>query len=169
LKLTGSGGLDRKIIRTGDKVWIYSGPNGWLDAVDHADDGAARGIQHPMEILEIVGRQAAAATRTKAGASITLIGAALQAALKDHVKEGVAWAKSSAKVDVTVDAGGRLKTLSCDASLESNQGKIQYTMEVSLVGFNAVTELKFTDEKNRPIDPGTAIQARISQLLEGGK
>ena len=171
--VTGSGGVDKKIIRTGDKVWIHGGPAGWVDAADFGDDGAARGIQHPVEILEVLGGQAAAATRTKSGASMTLTGDALRAALKKHIKEGVAWEKSTAKVEISVDGEGRLKTLSCDASLESNnpqlQGKTQYTMEVSLIGFNTVTELKFTDEKDRPIDPGKAIQARIAQQLEGGK
>lgn len=174
MRLTGSGGVDRKVIRTGATVWIFGGLNGWLDAVDEGDDGVARGVQHPMDVLDILGGQAAAATKTKTGAIITLSGEDLKTALKGHVKGApVAWGGSSAKIELSVDAEGRMKEFNCDSSLLSNDpkfpGVFKYSMTASLAAFNTATELKFEDENKRAIDLTPKIKERIAGLLEGGK
>lgn len=172
MALTGSGQLDKKIVRAGAKVWVHHEVHGWLDAAENGDDAAGRGIQHPLEILEIVGRQAESAVGTKTGATIRLTGAALKAALQHHVQgNAVAWDQSTAQVDLTVDAEGRLKSLTCNATLQSNApaapGKIGYSMEVSLVGWNAVGDLKFTDSQSRPIPLTAPMRDLITAVKEG--
>lgn len=170
--VSGSGGLEKKFVRVGDAVWSYFSREGlWLDAAESGDDAAARGIQHPVEILEILGRNAGAAVKKKPDAAmIALSGNDLKAALRGHVPaDSIIWKDSTAQVDLAVDGDGRLKSLSCDASLVSNnpnlKGKIRYSTDVSIVGFNAATELKFSDEKSRPIDLTPKIKELIAGLL----
>jgi hypothetical protein len=174
LGLTGSAGLDKKVLRAGDEVWVHHPLNGWMHAAENGDDGAARGFYHPLEVLDAIARNAAVAKIVKPGVvALAFSGNDLQQLLKNHVQgDGIVWNQSTVDVGLVLDAEQRLKSLSCAAVIVSNApgaaGNFRYSMGVDVVSFNGAAELKFTDEKDRPI-PLTPIMKEKLALLVGEK
>jgi hypothetical protein len=169
LGYTATGGDDRKIICAGKEAWVYSATaRGFLTADDNGASGAGRGIQNPDEILAVVGRNCKTAKFLKSGAiELSFAGDDLKQILKDHVPAGeFNWAKSSARLEFTVDADRRLKTLSCAASLDGKDPG-RYSMDVTFVSFNTTKELKFTDEKDRPIPFAPEMKEKMDAFLKG--
>jgi hypothetical protein len=169
LGYTATGGDDRKIICAGKDAWVYSATaRGFLTADDNGASGAGRGIQNPDEVLAVVGRNCKSAKFLGSGAiELGFSGDDLKQILKDHVQAGgFNWAKSSARLEFTVDADRRLKTLSCAAFLDGKDPG-RYSMDVTFVSFNTTKELKFNDEKDRPIPFASGMKEKMDAILEG--
>jgi hypothetical protein len=168
LGYTATGGDDRKIIVAGKDAWIYAAQAGeFMSADENGASGAGRGIQNPDEVLAMVGKNCKAAKFLKSGAiELSFSGDDLKLILKDHVQDaGINWIQSSARLELSVDAARRLKTCSCAASLAAKD-PVRYSMDLTFESFNTTTELKFSDEKNRPIPFTPVMKERMAALLE---
>jgi len=134
--------------------------------------GAGRGIQNPDEVLAVIARHPGSANLSKPGVvELTFSGAEIEKVMKEQASKGAfVWNESSATLVLTVDAENRLQSFTCDATLQSAdpqvKGKVRYTAEVKLVGYDGAREIKFLDEKKREIPLTPEMKAKIASVLK---
>ena len=162
---TASGGDDKKIVRTGDTVWVYHALQGsWFDAVELGLDSAARGIQNPDEVLDLVSRNPGEARFASSGdLQVTLTGQNLANVVRNG---GFAWNRSTATATLSLDKEGRIQSVRFDATLVNGaNGNVQYEGEVAFSFPKELSEPAFVDEKNRPI----LLSAEMKKAIEALK
>lgn len=170
---TASGGDEKMIVRAGDKdVWVWNSLVGWVTAEEAGMAGAGRGIQNPDDVLLVLSRNSGNAKLSRPGVvDLTFRGEDIEKIMKEQASKGAFdWKESSAKLDLATDADARLQKFTCDATLKSNdpnvKGSVRYTAEVTLVGYNGATTLKFLDEKKREIPLLPEMKAKIESVLK---
>lgn len=164
---TGSGGDDKKIVRVGNQAWVYDALRQfWPTAEQCGMDGAGRGIQNPDEILAVLSRNLQSAKFVNAGEiQLTLTGDDLARIVKQG---GFLWNKSCARVDVTLDGEKRIRKVACDAALVTvKNDPVHYSAEVTFVSYNGAAELRFTDEKKRPIELSQEMRQAVDASAAG--
>ena len=144
----------------------------WATAAQVAMPGAGRGIQNPDEVLAVISRNSGAAKLIKPGVvELSFSGEDIEKVMKEQASKGAFdWKQSSATLVLTVDAENRLQNFTCDATLQSTdpqiKGKVRYSAEVKLVGYNGAREIKFLDEKKREIPLTPEMKAKIASVLK---
>jgi hypothetical protein len=137
--------------------------------------GAGRGIQNPDEVLAVVARHTQSAKAVKPGLiELSFAGDDIEKIMREQAQAGAfEWKESSARLEVGIDADGRVSRFSCDATLKSTnpqvKGTVRYTGDVELVAYNAATELKFLDEKKREIKLSPEITTSVQSILKEKK
>jgi len=161
---TGSGREDQKIVRAGEKVWVYLSVQGeWVAPEEAGLDGAGSGIQNPDAVLQILSKNAGSAKLVKAGSlRLELTGNDLARVVKAG---GFLWNQSAARVDLELDGSNRIAKVACDATLvNANKQTVRYTAEVNLAFDRGTTDLAFVDEKGRPIELNAEMKRSIEAL-----
>jgi hypothetical protein len=169
VQYTATGGDHKRIVRAGDKAWVWhSLVEDWVTAEEAGMAAAGKGIQNPDEMLAVLGERAADA---KAGADgklvLALSGDALQDIMKGQ-KGAFAWKQSSATVGVRLDADGRVKELAVDATLVDPgvKGEIKYEGTVTVAGYGRPAPMQFVDEKKKPIELSKDVRGAVEQVLK---
>jgi hypothetical protein len=98
--------------------------------------------------------------------AVSFNGQAIARILQGQFQGGINPATSSAAVHLEVDDSIRIRKLTFDATVN---GTNRYTSEVTVVAYNDATELKFTDEKNQPLQLLPEMKDRIDSVLSGKK
>jgi hypothetical protein len=173
---TASGGEEKMIVRTGpgpEDAWVYHTlAEAWATAAQVQMPGAGRGIQNPDEVLAVISRQSGSAKLIKPGVvELSFSGEDIEKVMKEQASKGsFVWNQSSATLVLTVDAENRLQNFTCDATLQPTdpqiKGKVRYTAEVTLVGYNGARDIKFLDEKKREIPLTPEMKAKIGSVLK---
>ena len=155
---TASGGEIVRLIRLGEKVWLYHMlAEDWVTAEESGKPGAGRGVQNPDEVLLAVLKaadQAVAAGKEKAGdiLEMKLDGPVLQKVMRQQAADSsMDWSKSAGTVRlVSGPADGLMYRMQVSAEVASTdahlKGKlISYTADVNLKAYNKDFGLEFTD------------------------
>jgi hypothetical protein len=169
LHFTATGKDEQKIIRAGEKdVWVYHSLGGWGSDAELGKVGYARGIQNPDEVLGVLAKHTETGVKQlKPGTlAVSFNGQAIARILQGQFQGGINPATSSAAVHLEVDDSIRIRKLTFDATVN---GTNRYTSEVTVVAYNDATELKFTDEKNQPLQLLPEMKDRIDSVLSGKK
>lgn len=160
---TASGGETVRLLRLGEKVWLYHMlAEEWLSAEESGKPGAGRGMQNPDEVLSTVMKaadKAVAAGKEALGdiLELKLDGSALQKVMKQQAAEGTLdWQNSEGTVRlVSGSKDGLMYRLVVSAEVASTEAhlkgkKVGYSAEVTLKAYNKDFGLEFTD-----VDPKT--------------
>jgi hypothetical protein len=169
LHYTATGNDEQKVVRVGDKdVWVHNWRYGWATDAEAGKEGVARGIQNPDDVLSILAKHTATGVKPlKPGLlGMTFNGAAIGRMLQGQVPGGINPANSSATVQLEVDEKFRIRKLLLDATVN---GANRYKAEVTVVSYNEATEIKFSDEKDKPIPLLPEMRDRIDAVLNGKK
>ena len=102
---------------------------------------------------------------------MTFSGEDIEKIMKEQAQKGAfVWKESSARLELAVDGENRLQKFTCDATLKpadpAVKGSVGYTAEVTVVGYNGATDLKFLDEKKREIPLLPAMKMKIESVLK---
>jgi hypothetical protein len=159
---TASGGEVVRLLRFGDKVWLFHMlAEDWFTAEESGKPGAGRGVQNPDEVLSAVLKatdQAVAAGKEAAGdvLEMKLDGPALQKVMRQQAADGsMDWNNSAGTVRLIVGPDGLVYRMQVNAEVASTKAelkgrKIGYSADVTLKAYNRDFGLEFTD-----IDPKT--------------
>jgi hypothetical protein len=160
---TASGGETVRLLRLGEKVWLYHMlAEEWLSAEESGKPGAGRGMQNPDEVLATVLKaadKAIAAGKDAKGdiLELKLDGPALQKVMKQQAAEGTLdWQNSEGTVRlVSGFADGLMYRMVVSAEVASTEAhlkgkKVGYSAEVNIKTYNSDFGLEFTD-----VDPKT--------------
>jgi hypothetical protein len=173
LHFTATGKDEQKIVRAGEKdVWVHHSLAGWGTDAEAGKVGYGRGIQNPDEILSMLANNTDTAKLLKPGlVAVTFNGQAIARIMRNLVPGGINPNASTAVVRLEVDETVRIRKLTCTAAvaLVGNGGINRYTSEVTVVAYNDANELKFSDEKSRPIPLLPEMKDRIDSVLNGNK
>ena len=155
---TASGGETVRLLRLGEKVWLYHMlAEEWLSAEESGKPGAGRGMQNPDEVLAAVMKaadKAIAAGKDAKGEvlEMKLDGASLQKVMKQQVADGTLdWQNSEGSVRLVSGSGdGLMYKMVVSADVASTEAhlkgkKVGYTAEVTLQSYNKDFGLEFTD------------------------
>ena len=160
-----SGGDEKRIIRVGEKVWIYHEfVEDWVTAEEMGNKGAGRGVQNPDEVLGVVlkhARKVSAGGNVKLGARATsaydvaMTGPEIEKMMLDYTSQGTFdWNKSKASARVLVDPKeGLIYKFKSDADLMSTDPKVngivRHSAVVEVIEYGKPTPLKFTVRDGR--------------------
>lgn len=161
---TASGGDEKRIVRVGDRVYLYyEQVEDWVDAAEAGQSGAGRGIQNPDEVLAVLAGQLekAAFAAERKGIRLSLAGADLEKVMKEQANRGsFDWASSNAEVLLELSPDGRLSRFTTTAQLASSDPalagkKVDYSAVVEIASYERERELKFTltDPKTKQTRP----------------
>ncbi len=172
VQYTASGGDHKKIVRAGDSAWVYHNlVDDWVSDAEAGMAGAGKGIQNPDDILAAIAGHTADAKLVEPGlAELKFSGETLAKILKGQGNvNDLDWDKSSATLRIRTDEQTRVKQLTVDAVLQTKGEKPQnlaYTAQVDVAGYGGARELKFEDEKKRPIPLSKEIQGAIQKVMK---
>ncbi len=164
-----------KVRQTVPNVWVYHSMAGWVTAEEAANPGLARGIQNPDEFLSVLSRHLEGAKPAGEGiVELRFAGPDIEEVMKEQSqRDAFEWKESSAVVRLHVDSEKLLKKVTCEASLKSADpkvpGTVTYTAEVEVESYEKETEIKFVDEKGKPIPLPPAIQKAVDEVLKSAK
>lgn len=174
IQYQGTGGDEKRIIRVGDKVWIYHEfLEDWVTSQEMGSPGSGRGVQNPDEVLAVLANHADNAKVAGNGFTLEFAGGDIEKIMKEQASQGdFDWKKSRASANLTL-ANGSVSRFASAAELVSldpklDGKKIKYSAEVDIVSVNAETSIRFTvvDEKTKkPVD--VAIPDYIRTAIEG--
>lgn len=167
IRYTGSGNVEKRIIRVGDQVWIYHEfLEDWVTAEEMGNGGAGRGVQNPDDILGVLVTHLKTAElgETKNDATpitVPLGGKDIAAIMKEQANQGdFDWDKSRASILLTI-RNGRVEGFQSAAALVATDPNIRgqvvtYSANVTVVAFNQEKKLSFelideSTKKKRPI------------------
>ena len=155
---TASGGEEVRLMRVGEKVWLYHMLAGeWLSADEIGKPGAGRGVQNPDEVLAAVVKasdQAVLGGKDGVGEilEMKLDGTALQKVMRQQGAAGsMDWAKSAGTVRLVAgSADGLMYKMQVNADVASTdpalKGKtVGYSADVILKAYNRDFALEFTE------------------------
>jgi outer membrane lipoprotein-sorting protein len=155
---TASGGEIVRLLRFGEKVWLYHMlAEDWLSPEESGKPGAGRGVQNPDEVLNAilkVADQAVAAGKEKVGdvLEMKLDGAALQKVMRQQAADGsMDWNKSAGTVRlVSGPSDGLMYRMQVNAEVASKDEhlkgkKIGYSADVNLKAYNKDFAFEFTE------------------------
>jgi len=155
-----SGGAEKRIVRVGNKVWVYHEvAEDWVDAAENAAAGAGRGVQNPDEVLDIISKHLEKATLSADGNTVNLKvdGGDIEKIMKEQTNQGAMnYKESSAEIGLALDGSGRVAKFSCAAHLASTDPalkgkKVEYVASVEVQSYDQEKELKFTTKKGTEI------------------
>tara|TARA_Y100000588_G_C14122390_1_gene867889 strand:+ start:276 stop:1028 length:753 start_codon:yes stop_codon:yes gene_type:complete len=166
IRYTGSGKDEKRIVRVGDKVWIYHEfLEDWVTAEEMGNGGAGRGVQNPEDILRVLQDHLENARLGDPSGSVTpitvpLSGKDIETIMKEQANQSsFNWKKSRASIVLLVEEG-KVKGLQSAAALVSNDPNIEgqvvtYTAEVTVLSFNDKKRLSFEikDEESGKTNP----------------
>ncbi len=156
---------DKKVIRAGEKdVWVYHPlSEDWYTAEEVGLPSVARGINNPDEVLAILERYKDTPRLLKPGViEVTIDGNDLAEILKNYFHNlAINPRDSSARLELTLDRQSRLQKVTFDATVSG----MRITAKAIIVGYNEALEIKFTDDKDRPIFLGPEMRAKMSLIL----
>jgi hypothetical protein len=182
---TASGGDEVRIIRVGDKVWMYHlQTEEWVPAAQAGKGGAGRGVQNPDEVLativQTVDRATGAGKMTVNdkpcdGIELKLDGEVIRKVMKEQGDTtGFDWARSSGAVRLAVGGDDLIQQVRVEAlialsdpAMKDKERRASYTAEVRVRSFNTDFSMEFSE-----IDPRTKkaipipIPARILDEIE---
>lgn len=168
---TASGGDEKKIVRAGDKVWVYHVLiEDWVTAEEINTPGAGRGIQNPDDVLGVLSQHLGGAKFAAPHVvGLSFSGEDIEKVMKEQAQKGAFdWKKSDATLSIEVDGETRLKKFSCRASLTSTDpnvsGQVGYTAEVEVLAYDGAREMVFHDEQKKPIPLRDDIKKAIEDL-----
>lgn len=163
IQYTGSGGDQKRIIRVGEKVWVYHELLAdWVTSEEMGTPGAGRGVQNPDDVLGVVAKYADRAKPAGGAVEIRFSGEDIEKIMKEQASQGTFDFKKStatARLFVKDNLLARFTSAAELTSIEENlKGKIvKYSADVQVVGYGKDTSLVFTipDEKTRkPVEIG---------------
>jgi outer membrane lipoprotein-sorting protein len=168
-----TGGKEQAIVRTGTEVQVYNEDvQDWVDSVSVGETSAARGVENPDVMLAMLAGhlEKAAWTPDKKGVHLAMQGDDIAKIASEQGDKSFDWANSSATVDLILDAGGRVASISCSSQLALKDpamaGKTaDYTASVSIVAYDKDRELKF-ELKGKPLDIPADLKAKIDAQLK---
>jgi hypothetical protein len=166
---TAKGGDEKRIVRAGEKAWVYHSLLGeWVSAEDAGLSGAGRGIQNPDEVLSVLARHAAAARSLgPGGAALEFSGDDIEKVMREQAQAGsFTWKESRAEIAVHADARGLLRKFECRADLKpadpNLKGRVRYSGVFDVVSYDAAESLTFRDEKGQEIP----LSAEVREAVE---
>jgi hypothetical protein len=140
-------------------LWIAEQPT-WVDTRETQDPSAARGLQNPHEVLELMAANADAAVdrgeqNGRRVLELSLQGDQLRKFLKDYLSDmerDVKWkdSKSSARLELDPKTLLPLR-VKFSADVESAKGKIRYDGEVVVESYGKEKSLRF-EQDGMPIE-----------------
>ena len=182
---TASGGDEVRVIRVGEKVWLYHlQTEEWVPAAEAGKGGAGRGVQNPDEVLatviQAVGKATSAGKVTVNdkpcdGIELKLDGDLIRKVMKEQGDaSNFDWAKSSGTVRLGVGADDLIQQVRVEAligiadpAIKDKERKASYTAEVRVKSFNTDFSMEFSeiDPKSKKAIP-IPIPARILDEIE---
>ncbi|MBI2930493.1 MAG: hypothetical protein HYY16_02485 [Planctomycetes bacterium] len=168
-----SGGEHKRIVRVGDRAWIYHEMGEeWVPPEQVGMDGAGRGVQNPDEMLAVLvdhlkgavfGAPAAVGGQACDVVEVRLAGADIEKMMKDQAQDAsFDWMNSSAQAKAYVGAAdGLIWRISTSAELASADPNIKgqivrYDADVTVLDYNATYAMHFiekTSKKEIGLDP----------------
>jgi len=177
LKYKASGGDEVRLVRVGDKVWMFHLQiEDWIPAEQAGRGGAGRGLQNPDEVLALIakvqGKAAAGGSETINGLACTVLNIELKGEemgnlLKDQTSHGnFDWKESKGSARIAVAPDGLLRRLAVAAELKSTDPKLEgkkvtYKADVTVKAYQAAYAMPFGT-----IDPRTKKETPIPVSLE---
>ena len=170
---TASGGDEVRVIRVGEKVWLYHlQTEEWVPAAEAGKGGAGRGVQNPDEVLATVLQSVEKATGVgKEGIELKLDGEMIRKVMKEQGDaSNFDWAKSSGTVRLAVGADDLIQQVRVEAQLAAvgpGARPASYTAEVRVKSFNTDFAMEFSevDPKSKKAIP-IPIPPRILDEIE---
>ncbi|HTF57056.1 MAG TPA: hypothetical protein VK661_07470 [Planctomycetota bacterium] len=160
---TASGGEEVRLVRVGEKVWMYHVlVEDWVKAEEAGRPGAGRGVQNPDEVLAaIVKASDQAKAAAKDALEMKLDGAVIQKVMREQATSGsFDWTQSSGAVRLTVGPDDLMYGVKVDAEVAGTDPalkgrKIGYSADVRLKAYNREFALEFstTDLKTKKTSP----------------
>jgi outer membrane lipoprotein-sorting protein len=149
---TASGGDEIRIVRVGEKVWMYHVlAEDWVKAEDAGRPGAGRGVQNPDEILSAIVKAADQAKAVTGDAiEMKLDGAIIQKVMREQAMAGgIDWAQSNGTVRMSIGPDDLMYAVKVDAQVAStdralNGRKIGYAADVRLKSYNREFAVEFS-------------------------
>ena len=154
IRYTGSGKDEKRIVRVGEKVWIYHEfLEDWVTAEEMGNGGAGRGVQNPEDVLRVLyghleNARLGETTNSVTPITVTLTGKDIETIMKEQANQSsFDWKKSRASIVLLVEKG-KVKGLQSAAALVSNDPNIEgqiitYTAEVTVLSFNGIKKLNY--------------------------
>lgn len=176
LNYKGAGGEELRVVRAGEKVWLYSDQaEEWVDPEEAGKPGAGRGLNNPDEVLQALGKVAGRATSAGADkVQLKLDGKDLLDVLKRQVDPSAfIWEESSGQIEASIGADGRITKIALKSELASSnpalKGKMAvYTGNVEVKEFDKEFSMAFT-QVNPVNKKETLIPIAPAVLQEIGK
>ena len=154
---TASGGEEVRLVRAGEKVWVYHIIGEWLTADEAGKPGAGRGVQNPDEVLAAVVKAADQAVQSGKEAAGDILemkmdGAVLQKVMRQQASSGsFDWVNSAGTVKLV--AGGadslmykmQVEALVASTDPQLKGKKVGYTADVTLKAYNRDFGLEFKE------------------------
>lgn len=174
IQYTGSGGDEKRIIRVGNKVWIYHEfLEDWVTAEEMGTPGAGRGVQNPDDVLGVLLKHVDKARADGNAFALDFKGTDIEKIMKEQASQGTFdWKNSKALAKIFVEKGA-LKRFTSQAelvSLEENlKGKVvKYSAEVEILNYDTDKSLSFTvlEETTKKKVP-VAIPEHIAKEIAG--
>jgi len=178
---TASGGDEVRVIRVGEKVWLYHlQTEEWVPAAEAGKRGAGRGVQNPDEVLatiiQTVGKATSGGKMTVNdkpcdGIDLKLDGELIRKVMKEQGDaSNFDWAKSSGTVRLGVGPDDLIHQVRVEALIGvtgPEERKASYTAEVRVKSFNADFSMEFSeiDPKSKKAIP-IPIAPRILDEIE---
>lgn len=171
-----SGGDHKRIVRVGDRTWVYhEAAEEWIAPERHGMSGAGHGIQNPDEILGVLlghlPNVSLAGKRTFENREcdvfrVRMTGADIEKIMKEQAQQGAFdWARSSAEATALAGPDGLLYRIESSATLASsdpnlNGQTVGYSAEVNVRAYDRdfLMTFELVDPKTKatsaiPLDP----------------
>jgi hypothetical protein len=155
-----SGGDEKRIVRVGDKAWVYHELiEDWVTAEEMGNSGAGRGVQCPDDVMSVIHKHAqkvVAGGNEKVGGRNTtvyetsLTGPEIVNVMKEQpLQANFIWKESKVSGRFRVDpADGLIYKFSSTAVLKSGdenlKGNVEYTSDVEVLSYDKDRSLSFS-------------------------
>lgn len=146
-----SGGQVKFIVRKGARIkqW-HTLAEGWVDTEQIGDSTAARGLQNPQEVFDVLLKSLDLVESRDGKVALKAGGERFRDLMKDLLDEKqVRWKESRAEVSVALN-GNLITTIQCRSEIAWKDPKpIISTFDITLEDWNKHTEYKFVERDAR--------------------
>ncbi|MHC4607251.1 MAG: LolA family protein [Planctomycetota bacterium] len=184
-----SGGDEKRIIRVGERVWLYHElVEGWVTAEQCGNRGAGRGVQNPDEVLGVLQQHVKDVKEAGEGKMedrevrsfvVKMSGPEIEGIMKEQASQGTfVWKESKASAKIHVDKkDGLVYKFTSDADLKSAdpnvEGVVKYFAEVEVLGYEGKTSYEFTmrdpdSGEEKPLEVPEQIRRAIKEMRKSG-
>lgn len=169
---TATGGDHKRIVRVGERVWVYYEPaEEWVAPEEVGMGGAGRGVHNTDEVLATLSKYVAGArlagAETQDGQKldaieIVMTGADIEKVMREQAQQGAFdWTRSKATMRALSDAANLLRRLTSSAELVSAEPDMKgqvvtYAADVRITSYNQDYLMAFPAAgaaREIPLDP----------------
>lgn len=177
-----SGGDEKRIVRVGEKVWIYHEfVEDWVTAEEMGNRGAGRGVQNPEEVLAVLQKHAESVKedgeekvggRPARAYRIEMTGPEIEKIMREQTSQGAFdWKESKASARVRVDAAdGLIYRFGSEAELKSADpemsGTVTYRADVEVQSFGKEASLSFTIRDSQGAEKPLTLSKAVLDEIE---